>query len=153
MGFRLVTVNEGETPPLRGARPAGQVDARATELADRVKGWAAGDSIRWKKLHKALLRKYSPQWDVIDARDVVVAWVAAWMALTDAEREIERLNHLRGRVNQREALARDARNADVRFWARVVDQLDSRVLRAFSRDTEALKLVEAFVSRSARRAS
>ena len=63
-------------------------------LFSQVAKWATDDPKRWERIRNALLRIYTPKWECINARDVLVAWAAALLALTRAKHELKRLENL-----------------------------------------------------------
>ena len=127
--------------------PERRPDSQAVALAERVANWAGSDPERWKRVHTAVLRIYAPVWERVDARDILVAWAGAWVALTQAKRELKRLEDLRRPLINRECDAKRGRQADVSFWGRLARRLQAQVPGALADDAEAAKALAALVSK------
>lgn len=117
---------------------------QSSKLAREVSEWADNDSRRWQCLHSALLRMYTPAWERVDARDILVAWAAACLALTRAKRELMRLEN-RG-ATLRDLDAKMSRQADLSFWGRLADRLAAQAPTALAEDAKAAKVLAALVN-------
>ena len=139
---------QGEVAQRLGGPPSVGNDALASaeERICRLTTWAGSDPIRWKRLHAALLRIYAPAWDRMDDRDILVAWAAACLALTQARRELRHFEGLGRPLTGREATAKAARKADVSFWGRLADRLAVQLPVALTEDTEAARMLNTLVS-------
>lgn len=92
-----------------------------------------------------LLRIYAPRWEHIDARDLLVAWAAARLALTRAKCELRRYESLRRPLTRRELDAKGGRQADVSFWGRLSQRLETQVPAALAEDAEAKRVLVRFL--------
>lgn len=137
-------VTQGQVSPL----PArdGAVASVCEEVSCRVRAWAGNKPERWKRVHTALLRIYTPAWDRVDARDILVAWAAAWLALIRAKHQLTRLESLQRPLTRRELDAKGGRQADVTFWGRLADRLAAQVPTALAQDAEVAKVLLALVN-------
>lgn len=111
------------------------------KLLSRVTEWAGDDPKHWQRLHGGLLRIYTPEWEYIDARDILVAWAAAYLALNRAKRELIRLEGLHDHLTRHEIDTKRARKADVTFWGRLVHRLGPQAPVALAQDTKAQKVL------------
>jgi len=111
----------------------------------QVVKWADNDPKRWQRLHNALLRIYAPTWERIDARDLLVSWTAACLALTRAKRDLKRLERLQHPLTSREIDTKGGRQADVSFWGRLAQRLSAQVPGALTEDMEATKVLVAVI--------
>lgn len=116
------------------------------EVSCQVRAWAGNEPERWKRVHSALLRIYTPAWDRVDARDILVAWAAAWLALIRAKHQLTRLESLQRPLTRRELDAKRARQADMSFWGRLANRLTVQVPTALAEDAEAAKVLVALVN-------
>lgn len=116
------------------------------EVSRQVSAWAGYEPERWKRVHTALLRIYTPAWDRVDARDILVAWAAAWLALTRAKQELTRLESLQRPLGRRELDAKGGRQADVSFWGRLAHRLTAQAPTALAEDAKAAKVLAALVN-------
>jgi hypothetical protein len=121
-------------------------DVSAEGVFCQVKAWAADDPKRWQRIHNALLRIYTPVWERIDSRDVLVSWAAACLALNRAKCELKRLESLRQPLSRRELDAKGGRQADVSFWGRLAHRLVAKIPEALANDAEATRVLIALVS-------
>lgn len=118
---------------------------QAVAQLERVNNWAGSDQARWKLIHAALLHIYSPAWDRVDARDILVAWAAAWLASTQARHQLARFEGLQRPLTTRERDAKGGIQADVSFWERLASRLQTQVAAALTEDAEASRLLGALV--------
>lgn len=116
------------------------------EVSCQVRAWAGNKPERWKRVHTALLRIYTPVWEHVDGRDILVAWAAACLALTRAKRELTRLEGLQRPLGRRELDAKRARQADMSFWGRLANRLAAQVPTALAEDAKAAKVLAALVN-------
>lgn len=129
--------------PLFGDAATTSADA---DVSREVRAWAGNKPERWKRVHTALLRIYTPAWERVDARDILVAWAAACLALTRAKRQLTRLERLQRPLGRRELDAKRARQADMSFWGRLANRLVAQVPTALAEDAEAAKVLAALVN-------
>jgi hypothetical protein len=134
-------------------------------LMERLCAWAGKSADRWKRVHSRLIGGNAPDWVLVEARCVLVAWAAAWMAMTKAQQELTRLENLRGpaaRANSR--LARPAnqsrpltraqqaslaaREADVHFWGRVTRHFAPQVSDALAADRWSARILAKLATES-----
>ena len=116
--------------------------------------WAESAPERWSRLHKTLLRIYTPCWARVEARDILVAWTAARLAVVNAKRELTRLESLHRLLTVGERHATGARRADMSFWGRAAQNMEAQVPTALASDTQAEELLVAFIrSRQAGRSA
>lgn len=131
----------GVESPHEERDPSEVADPQFVTLVRQVADWAGSDRARWKRLHVALLRIYAPVWDRIDARDILMAWVAARLALVKAREGLARLDSLGLRLTRGERAAKGGRQADVSFWGRLAPRLETQIPAALSQDPEATALL------------
>lgn len=138
--------NDGAVPPFKPTtannRSVDEKDRAVHPFAIAVIKWANNTPLRWKSLKSRIIKIYQPVWERIDARDVIVSWIAAHLALPTAEEELEHYNLLRRRLTHNEIIHRNARSADVSFWGRMVKRLDVQVGPALEADAEARQMIE-----------
>jgi hypothetical protein len=115
-------------------------------LVERITEWAGEDPKRWRKLHSTLLRIYSPFWVSDEARCLLVAWVAAWLVLSRAKRDLAHLGNLRRPLTRGERAAEAARQADIGFWGRLIRHLDPQIPGVLAQDRETIALLARLVS-------
>jgi hypothetical protein len=135
-----------ESPRCSPPTPVKPENLRTMAQTDRLTRWAGSDAKRWKKLHTALLRIYAPRWDGSDSRDILVAWVAAWLAQTKAEGELARLKSRRPPLTPVECNTKIGRQADLHFWGSLASRLEVPASVALSEDAEAAKVLSVFLS-------
>ena len=128
-------------------------DQQAANLGERLTAWAGTDPMRWKRIHTALLQIYRPVWEGADARDILVAWAAAWRALTRAQNELARFRALGRLLTRREGDIQAGRRADVSFWGRCAPRLQARLADALSEDLEASRMLDALIGENRPRVS
>jgi len=117
-------------------------------LFGQVITWAGNDPKRWGLLNRALLRIYAPRWERVDARDVLVAWTNAWVAITRAKQRLERLQSLKRHLTWSERNERGGREADISFWGRLTKRLGGQIPAALTQDKVAARLLTRLCSRS-----
>jgi hypothetical protein len=117
------------------------------ELFNQLIEWAADDPKRWQQLKNTLQKIYAPAWERIDARDILVAWAAAHLALTSARQQLKGLYDLRRPLTGREHIHIRAREADITFWGRLTQRLAGQIPAALSQDTKAAELMAKLCSR------
>ena len=115
------------------------------DMMSQILSWAGSDPKRWGLLHNALLRIYAPKWEHIDARDILVSWTAACLALTRAKRDLKRLERLQHPLTSREVDTKGGRQADVSFWGRLAQRLSAQIPSALTEDIEATKVLVAVI--------
>jgi hypothetical protein len=130
-------------PDQGGTRPASGVP----NTMIRIKNWARMDMKRWQRLHGALLQIYAPQWQVIDARDQIVAWAAANLALARAKNGLVRLQNLKRPLSRRESDTQKSLQADMSFWGRLVGHLEAAIPLALLQDDRASVLLLQIIDR------
>lgn len=138
-GFSAPETPVGSAP----VTPQEPVCPRPAPLMQELMRWAGSDPKRWKKLHNAMLRVYSPCWESVDDRDILVAWVAAWAALTNAESDLARARAIRPPLTQPERNNKSARVVDVNFWGRLASCLEASASSALLRDQDAARVLDA----------
>jgi hypothetical protein len=109
------TSQDGEVMPSTRMESKVLVRPELKSLVERITEWAGEDPKLWQKLHSTLLRIYSPFWVSDEVRCLLVAWVAAWLALSRAKRDLARLRNLRRPLTRGERHAEAARHADISF--------------------------------------
>lgn len=114
-----------------------QLYIAAEELLRQLKFWAGNDPKKWEHIHSTLIQIYTPNWNVIDARDIIIAWTAANVARTHSVAELGRLQNLQRPLSQRETNSKKARKSDISFWTRLVDHLGNNVAHALVLDSKA----------------
>lgn len=123
----------------------------AQETLHGIEAWAASDPLRWRQIHEKLLSTYVPVWRQIEARDILVAWAAAHRALTEAKRELIRLEALGGQLTSADRRARGGRQADLSFWGRASDRFSRQAPAALGQDNDAERLLKAFAGEASDR--
>lgn len=126
---------------------------KANRVYHQVMKWAGDDPKRWRRIHNAFLKIYAPTWERIDARDMLVAWAAAHLAITSAQRRLKDLENLERPLTSREHDSKRAREADMSFWGRLVATMDSKALKALSEDAEATRVIEKAIFQGTKRES
>jgi len=117
-------------------------------LIQKIESATATDAGLWKRVHEGLMRSYAPVWEYIDARDVLVAWSGAGLALNKANREHERLSANTRNITRRQRITIKAREADISFWSRCLSNLSGRAALALEHDDEAVNVLQAFLDRA-----
>lgn len=125
---------------------AATVHPEAALLVGRLITWASDNAARWKKVHSTLLRIYPLEWVLVEARCVLVAWVAAWLALTRAKGELARLENLRRNLTRREQIAEAARRADISFWGGLSRRLEPQIPGALAEDQQSARILAELVT-------
>ena len=121
---------------------------KAGILMGQLTTWANNNSARWKKVHSTLLRVYPPTWVLVEPKCVLVAWAAAWMALTKASTELTRLENLGRPLTRTERAAEAARRADISFWGRLISHLEPQIPGALAEDEQSVRVFVELVTRS-----
>jgi hypothetical protein len=140
------TTQDGEVTPSARMKSRVLVRPELKPQVERVTEWAGEDPKRWQKLHSTLLRIYSPFWVSDEARCLLVAWVAAWLALSRAKRDLAHLGNLRRPLTRGERAAEAARHADISFWGRLIRHLDPQIPGVLAQDRETIALLARLVS-------
>ena len=117
------------------------------KVFNQIKAWAGEEPKQWGHLHNALLRIYAPRWERIDARDTLVAWTGAWLALTRAMNQLKRLQTLNRPLTRNELATKGGREADISFYGRLTKRLNEQISAALSNDVEAARLLAKLCSR------
>ena len=113
----------------------------AQDMMSQILSWAGNDPKRWGLLHNALLRIYAPRWESIDARDTIVGWTGAWLSLTRARQQLQRLQSLKRPLTWNERNEKGGREADISFWGRLTKRLSGQIPAALSEDIQATRLL------------
>lgn len=116
-------------------------------VVSQIISWAGDDPKRWKCLHNALLKIYAPTWEHIDARDILVSWVGAYLGLTTFQQQLKRLAKIPQPLTHAEQVSKRAREADISFYGRLIARMENKVLQALSEDTEATRVIEKVILR------
>ena len=117
------------------------------QVFSQIMSWAGDDQKRWERIHNSLLRIYAPVWERIDARDTLVAWTGAWLALTRAMNQLKRLQTLNRPLTRNELATKGGREADISFYGRLTKRLNEQISAALSNDVEAARLLAKLCSR------
>lgn len=75
----------------------------------------------------------------MDHWDALVAWAAAWVALTKAEGELARARAIRPPLDESERNNKAARLVDVNFWSRLTYRLEASASAALLQDADAAR--------------
>lgn len=121
---------------------------QASQLLDRLLAWAGGSAARWVSMRDTLLRTYSPSWERVDARDILVAWLGARVAVAQAQHELERLEQIRRPLTRGEQASKGGRKADISYYGRVAKHLEQRVPMALLADPAAARTIRALTKRT-----
>lgn len=120
----------------------------AQSLARQLVAWADTNRDRWRRIHSALIAIYQPvHWDRTDGTDILVMWVAARLGEAQARHELTRLEGLRRRLEDREAIAKAAREADLTLWQRIARKYQDKIPAALTVDVAAAKVIRQIVQR------
>jgi hypothetical protein len=98
-------------------------------------------------LHNALLNIYFPSWERIDARDILVSWAAAQLAITSAKRQLKLLQEPQRPLTHGEQISKRAREADISFWGRLSQRLSTQVSVALDQDEKAVKILKSLLEK------
>ena len=136
--WRLEDEDETSTPSTGPAEVGWGI---SQDMMSQIISWAGSDPKRWGLLHNALLRIYAPRWECIDARDTIVGWTGAWLSLTRAKQQLQRLQSLKRPLTWNERHEKGGREADISFWGRLTKRLSGQIPAALSEDIEAAGLL------------